>query len=800
MNIEDAVHFAQSAIEKYTKKSLNDSQMAVLRGALEGKSYGVIAAESNFSYEYAKQIGSELCTTFSTALKLKVTKNNIITVIQQCLPTEKPKISDYTTLPISNDEVRDFVGRTTAITDINNLINQGRKIIVIQAAGGVGKTTLAKQYLTQFDLILPLEMAKDKENITAVESVVEDWMKQYFKEEPGREFGITIARLKLQLQNRKVGVLIDNLEPALDECGRLIEKHNGYVRLLNILADLTVQSITLITSRERLCDDRVNGIYHYPLAVLTVPAWREFFTSHQIQIDTSSLEAMHKIYGGNAKAMDILLGVIREDYQEDMAAYWQENCTLVETELKNLVESQFKRLQTLDNEAYKLLCRLGCFRYQDVPRVSIDALLALLWDVPEEKRRDVIKSLRNRCLVEFEKGEYWLHPVVRQQGIERLKVSREWEKVNRKAAEFWTESVKNIETINDAKEAFEPYYHYNNIQDYKNIGNIMFRQRRISSTYSWENFIGGINLFDDFRRLGLLGNCRPIQELQDKINLTVDEDLILLIYFTFGFCCINWWLGKIKLAIEQCKNTIDLIGEHQQKLNIYSRYEYDELYLGSLTTIGYCYLHLFNFNNAEEYFNQVLELTDKHHKNHYKFSFYIESSVALAFIQSCKNNPDVNAILKTLEDVFCPDIIEYQHLNFYCSAYRLLFASLAYKNIGIIEKAQEKLNKIFKKQNEPRSYIYKQVLGLAHSTQAELYRSQEKWENALSHHSESIEILDKIGDICDLAEAYYQLGLTYQKMGEIENSHINFNTAIQFYQEMEAPKQVEKVEKAKKGN
>jgi hypothetical protein len=37
-------------------------------------------------------------------------------------------------------------------------------------------------------------------------------------------------------------------------------------------------------------------------------------------------------------------------------------------------------------------------------------------------------------------------------------------------------------------------------------------------------------------------------------------------------------------------------------------------------------------------------------------------------------------------------------------------------------------------------------------------------------------------------------------MGEIENSHINFNTAIQLYQEMEAPKQVEKVEKAKRGN
>ena len=43
-------------------------------------------------------------------------------------------------------------------------------------------------------------------------------------------------------------------------------------------------------------------------------------------------------------------------------------------------------------------------------------------------------------------------------------------------------------------------------------------------------------------------------------------------------------------------------------------------------------------------------------------------------------------------------------------------------------------------------------------------------------------------------------GLIYQKMGETEKSHTNFNEAIQLFNEIEAPKQVEKVEKAKIGN
>ena len=43
-------------------------------------------------------------------------------------------------------------------------------------------------------------------------------------------------------------------------------------------------------------------------------------------------------------------------------------------------------------------------------------------------------------------------------------------------------------------------------------------------------------------------------------------------------------------------------------------------------------------------------------------------------------------------------------------------------------------------------------------------------------------------------------GLTYQKIGETEKSHTNFNEAIRLFNEMEAPKQIEKVKKAKRGN
>ena len=91
---------------------------------------------------------------------------------------------------------------------------------------------------------------------------------------------------------------------------------------------------------------------------------------------------------------------------------------------------------------------------------------------------------------------------------------------------------------------------------------------------------------------------------------------------------------------------------------------------------------------------------------------------------------------------------------------------------------------------------YTQVKAKALSGMAELYREQGEFATALSHHSESIELLDKIGAKCDLAEAYYQLALTYQKMGQCDQSQEDFDKAIQIFNEMKAPNQVEKVRKA----
>jgi hypothetical protein len=135
-----------------------------------------------------------------------------------------------------------FVGRHKAIADLRELVNRTTRIIVIQARGGVGKTTLARRFLDQeFDQVIEFPIAKETKDIASIESLLEEKLRQ-LGEEPGREFLVSCDRLKRKLQNERIGILIDNLEPALDAAGKFIEPHRRYVEVLRILSDPSVQS------------------------------------------------------------------------------------------------------------------------------------------------------------------------------------------------------------------------------------------------------------------------------------------------------------------------------------------------------------------------------------------------------------------------------------------------------------------------------------------------------------------------------------------------------------------------------
>ena len=780
MNVEAALVLVNRAVYHRTNKHLTDLQQAVVTYVLEGRKYWEIADLYGCTEGHAKDTGSLLWKLLSQAWEIKVTKSNLRSVVNRQLQLKTNSVAAETIVnPII--EKPDFVGRQEAIANLRALADRGHKIIVLQGEGGVGKTTLAQQFIASLNCALSLEvlMAKETVNIVAVASVVEEWLQRDLNEDSGKEFGVTLARLKRCLEQQPVGILIDNLEPALDKNGRFISGHRDYLELLRILGDAKVQSTTIITSRDRLCEADLD-LEHYRVTGLDLCAWSQYFSAHQIE-PGEVLTEIHHTYGGNAKAMGMLCGIVREDYEGDLVSYWQENrhAPLVETDLTNLVASQFNRLQQLDPQAYKLLCRLGCYRYQEVATISLSGVLCLLWDISTRPRR-VIKSLRNRSLLEFSQGQYWLHPMVRAEARLRLQSTpTDWCQAQLAIAEFLTQSITRIDNIQDGLTALEAYYHYTAIPDYAAAAKVILHSRE----NQWGQYLTlGTTLY----RLGIIEPLSiAIDRIIDRIEHPRHRSELNNILGD-----LYWTTGKVHKAIAIGQQTITTSRQSQQLIpptqdNRHDLYYWRMLEVDSLLSLGLYNIDLWELNTAANLFQQAIDLA--HNTKHHPWAE--KASLGLALVNSWQQesselDPTVSRLYRLIIDLEDPAYNTGRFAYFMQMLGQILFNQ---QDIDFASKIWQRAI-AFSQSGHYTQIKAKSLIGLGN-----IERFNNNYIQANIHHQQAVELLDKIAAKCDLAEAYFQWGVTLQSDRRLALSKACFQSAIAIYKQIPAPKQIERI-------
>ena len=723
---------------------------------------------------FATEMGAARDTVRKFVNGKNIDRNNFIDFCEK-LGLDWQRIVDK---PLETNTDPNFVGRENAIATLDHLINKKKgKIINIYGMGGVGKTALAKQYLKAkgFDLVLEVFMATRTEDITPVTFIVEEWLKNDFTVETSQDFGISLKRLKEQLKTRKVGLLIDNLEMAL-EGGKFIEDHHQYVDLFKVLADADVQSLTLITSRERLTESGVE-VEYYPLEGLDKDAWNEYFIYHQLIIDSSTVTAMCNAYGGNAKAMTLICSQVNLDYSKGIKQYWQDHKIdlLANPTLKHLVNSQFDRREKHETDAYILLLRLGWYRYQDISSVPFDGVKCLLFDVVETNEQlRVIERLKNRALVEHKNGEYWLHSVIKQEALTRLKRSPDdYKKAQEAAAEYWKNSFETVATIDDALKALEAYYHYLLINDFENAGSVLIQER----DDIWLNrelypIIQKSSLLGCLTCLGLFSLVISLIQKMTDINQFDEGYLLAKLNNSLGECL--WKIGSPRKAIECFNKCYDLS----------SKYNLTFLAVDSLYNKARCYLYLLEFEKSLNFFETVINQSKDIDiiKNRYVCGLVFKYYLMFCIYKKLDDNNAIEQLDKLLDSI---------QLGIKSNGYIYLYLARIHQNFNEIEKAINKYNKALQYSEKIN---FKQLQAKALTGIGEVHRIQKEYKTAINHHNQSIEILEEIGAKCDLAEAYYQLALTYQEMKEMAKSQEYCDKAIELFEEIDAPKQVERVQ------
>jgi tetratricopeptide (TPR) repeat protein len=814
----DAVELADSLVFTVTGRHLSDLQLIILKQVCQGRKYLDIANKAGYTEGHIKDVASQLWKLLSTGTGERITKATVKSALErycramgnghgrettpaaQAITIQSPRITvssdcaaptitraDGALAPDSAFPVQpairaSFVGRKSALTELQTLIHKGHRALVIQGEGGLGKTTLAHHFIHQLpvDICLELLMAKDAEDITPVEWVVEEWLRQDFGVEPGREFGVTLDRLKRHLRQQRVVVLMDNMESGLDAQGCFIKPHRRYQELLRVLTDTRGQTITIMTSRDRICEPGI-PLVHYRLPGLSQAAWETYFLQRGIQVHPASLTAMHNAYGGNAKAMEILCGVIQADFGGDMLAYWQVHGAdlLAPVDLKNLVKSQIDRLKVLDPDAFTLFCRLAVYRFRDVPTVAVDGLLQLVADQPEAQRQATITSLQNRSLLECQQGQYWLHPVVREGAMAYLLTQADapaqWQIAHRNAAHYWTDSIASIHTITDAIQALEAYYHYVAIEDWQAAAQVILHSR----DNQWGQFLPlGSTLY----RMG------RVQPVTDAITAILDHvprassDTSEL-YNILGDLC--WIQGRIQDAIDCQESAIAIAQNCLQTGNVpadsHRHYYLTMLLVDSQLSLGLYHLDLWALNQAATWFSRVINLAEG--TRHQRWAD--KATICQALVQSYKGD---HSLAQTLADSIVQRVLKEDARGRYAFFAQLL--GQTYLNLKNFEQARQLLETAVAAA-EVGHYV--QIKANALSGLGRLAGELGQVKVALTYHHQAIDLLNEVGAQCDLATAHLQLAITLSQGGQEAMAKSEYQTALELFASIPAPQQVARV-------
>lgn len=257
----------------------------------------------------------------------------------------------------------------------------------------------------------------------------------------------------------------------------------------------------------------------------------------------------------------------------------------------------------------------------------------------------------------------------------------------------------------------------------------------------------------------------------------------------------QWVQGKLDSAIVYYKNANEMI---DKTLHDFKGTPSEEFWLYRvarycLFSITICQLDKLELEKAFISIEQLKKYYRPYQKI-YKFGYYehecfTETRAYSAFLYSCIGwKEKAYKHIKKIKNNF-----SVSGFSLHEKGYIPIFLGLAYKNLGDIESSFEMYNRAIEYAKESK---YTQVLAKALTGLGELHRIQGNFAKAIPLHQESIALLDKIRAKCDLAEAYFQCALTYQAKGETANSQENFDAALQLFQEIDAPKQIDRVQQA----
>jgi tetratricopeptide (TPR) repeat protein len=361
---------------------------------------------------------------------------------------------------------------------------------------------------------------------------------------------------------------------------------------------------------------------------------------------------------------------------------------------------------------------------------------------------------------------------------------------HQQAAHYWTHSVTQVTTLNEAIQAFEAYYHWRELPDLHAAASVLLKSRH----NQWQQFLP---LASNLYRMGL------VQPVVDAITRVLPDleaaqprpGQLSELYNLLGDAC--WIKGQVREAIHYQEKTIattesllaglDAQASPREKPDRLQHYYLKMLNIDSRLSIGLYYIDLWELEAAQTCFEAVIRQAQQ--SDHAAWAE--KAGIALALVYSLLGQPER---AKALADRCYEGFLQAQsHEKTGRFAYFIQLLAQTYNNIGEGEKALGLYGVAIA---FAESGHYLQVQARALTGLAELHRKRGDLATALALHRQSLTLLEQIGATCDLAEAYWQMALS-AKLSEPERFGQYCEKTQALFAALDAPKQMQRLAKGR---
>lgn len=354
-----------------------------------------------------------------------------------------------------------WVGRNDIVNQLAAKLQGSYRLLLVLGLTGIGKTALAERLVLELQdwfrgdwkkslLRIDFDKDKSKDFASAATQLLEGLGEKVLPEDAKPER--LLPRLTKHLQKNRTLVLIDSLENLLignDEDGWSDFADEWWRKFfLSFLSAEYCQSRLIVTSQDlpvNLADHRYkNFVYRQVLYGLNEAEQEELFkitglATSKKSLDSSILMRIGKAYKGHPLVLRVIIGEIKESFNANIQAFWNDVSSKIEEVEKVLEDAEadakkivgaeddwalhkltrqvrfqvnkqrlkavFERLKSQAWDSYILICAASAYRapvQEEGWFMQLDNLVRRIENQPcgSERHQKALEQLCNRFLVE----------------------------------------------------------------------------------------------------------------------------------------------------------------------------------------------------------------------------------------------------------------------------------------------------------------------------------------------------------------------------------------------------------------